>query len=166
MVRIVIILMVLADMTCFADPLTNVTTLVGVPLTTNEIARIPPRDGASPDTVFLGVIRALQTGNLRDLYYHFETNYLFTIEGYYNVENVPAETVSSFRDIMNDSNFSNIVIMSFSTTVSNQVTRITATLKENFLSRTLLEPLAVSVRRNQESANWKIVSFDDDKWDE
>ena len=144
----------------------NATSLVGVSLTTNAIAQLPSRDATSPDTVFLGVVRALRTGNLRDIYYHFETNYLFTIAGCYNVEDIPDESVSSFQTVMTDSNFSNIVIIAYSTTVSNRITRISATLKENYSCRTLIEPLVLSVQRNEGSTNWKIVSYDDDKWDD
>ena len=166
MVRIVMAATLLINVICFADPMTNATALVGASLTTNSIARLPSRDAATPDTVFLGVVRALRTGSLRDLYYHFETNYLFTIAGHYNVEDIPDESVSPFRTFMTDSNFSNIVIMAYSTTVSNQITRITATLKENYSSRTLIEPLVLNVRQNDGSTNWKIVSYDDDKWDD
>jgi len=166
MVRIVMATALLINAVCFADQITNVTSLVGASLSTNVIVQLPTRDAATPDTVFLGVVRALRTGNLRDLYYHFETNYLFTIAGQYNVENIPNEAVSSFRTAMADSNFSNIVIMSYSVMESNQITRITATLKENYTSRTLIEPLVLNVRPNQGSTNWKIVSYDDDKWDD
>ena len=166
MVRIVMGTSWLISAMCFADPMTNATALVGASLTTNMIARLPSRDADSPDTVFLGVVRALRTGSLRDLYFHFDTNYLFTIAGHHNVEDIPDETVSSFHAVMSDSNFSNIVIMSYSTATSNQITRISATLKETYSCRTLIEPLVLSVRQGEGSAKWKIVSYDDDKWDD
>lgn len=163
MVKRIMLAVSLAATICVAEPLTNVTALVGVPLTTNEICRLPSCDATSPDTVFLGTIKALQTGNLRHLYYHFETNYLFSLTGFYNSQSIPADTVASFQAVMCDTNFSNVVITAYSTATSNQFLRITSSLQENYTSRTLTEPLVLTLRKNANS--WKIVAYDDNKWD-
>ena len=149
---------------CVAEPLTNATALVGVQLTTNEIARLPSCDATSPDTVFLGTIKALRTGNLRELYYHFETNYLYSLTGYYDSQSIPSETTASFQTVMGDANFSNVVITAFSVATSNQVLKVSSLLQENYTSRTLNTPFVLTLRAN--ANEWKIVSYDDDKWDE
>lgn len=164
MVKRVVLMTSLMSMVCVAEPLTNATALVGVQLTTNEIARLPSCDATSPDTVFLGTIKALRTGNLRELYYHFETNYLYSLTGYHDLQNIPNATISSFQTVMTDTNFSNVVIMAYSMANSNQVLRVTSSLQENYLSRTLTEPLILNLRSFPNG--WKIVSYDDDKWDE
>lgn len=164
MVREFILLMAFATAPCFADPLTNVASLVGTPLTTNEIVQLPSRDASSPDTVFLGTIRALRMGRLNDLYFHFETNYLFSLTGHYNSENIPSEIVSSFEAVMSDDNFSNVVVTAYSVLPSNQLVRVSASLQENYSSRALTEPLTLSLR--QVATGWKIVAYDEDKWDE
>ena len=164
MVRKLILMMAFATAPCFADQLTNVTSLVGMPLTTNEIVRLPSRDASSPDTVFLGAIRALRMGRLNDLYYHFETNYLFSLTGHYNSENIPPEMVSSFEAVMNDDNFSNMVVTAYSVLPSNQFVMVSASLQENYSSRALTEPIKLALR--QVATGWKIVAYDEDKWDE
>ena len=160
----VVLMTSLMSMVCVAEPLTNATALVGVQLTANEIARLPSCDATSPDTVFLGTIKALRKGNLRELYYHFETNYLYSLTGYYDLQNIPNATISSFQTVMTDTNFSNVVIVAYSMANSNQVLRVTSSLQENYLSRTLTEPLILNLKSFP--IGWKIVSYDDDKWDE
>lgn len=164
MVKFIVLVVSFTSVTCLADPLTNVNSLVGVPLTTNEIIQLPSRDAASPDTVFLGTVRALRMGCLRDLFYHFETNYLFNVTGCYNQDDIPLETVLSFQAVMNDDNFSNVVITAYSTATSNQFVRVAASLQENHISRTFIEPLSLTL--HQSSSGWKIVAYDDDKWNE
>lgn len=164
MVKRVVLMTSLMSMVCVAEPLTNATALVGVQLTANEIARLPSCDATSPDTVFLGTIKALRKGNLRELYYHFETNYLYSLTGYYDLQNIPNATISSFQTVMTDTNFSNVVIVAYSMANSNQVLRVTSSLQENYLSRTLTEPLILNLKSFP--IGWKIVSYDDDKWDE
>ncbi len=164
MVKRVVLIISLMTTVCVADPLTNATALVGVQLTTNEIARLPSCDATSPDTVFLGTIKALRTGNLRELYYHFETNYLYSLTGHYDSQGVSAEAAVSFQTVMADTNFSNVVIMSYSVATSNQVLKISSSLQENYTSRTLNTPFVLTLRAN--ANGWKVVSYDDDKWDE
>ena len=164
MVKRIVLVTSLMSIVCVAEPLTNATALVGVQLTTNEIARLPSYDATSPDTVFLGTIKALRTGNLRELYYHFETNYLYSLTGQYDLQSIPDATISSFQTVMSDTNFSNVVISAYSTANSNQVLRVTSSLQENYLSRTLTEPLILNLRSYPNG--WKIVSYDDDKWDD
>ena len=154
----------LAASVCLAGPLTNATALVGVPLTTNEIFRLPSCDASTPDTVFLGTIKALQTGNLRELYYHFEPDYLHGLTGYSNPSNVPAETAASFQSVMGDTNFSHIVIDAYATSTSDRFVRVAASLRENYTTRTLSEPMALTLCNG--TNGWKIAVFDDDKRDE
>lgn len=149
---------------CIAEPLTNAASLVGIPLGASEIFRLPSCDATSPDTVFLGTIKALQTGNLQHLYFHFETNYLFSLTGYSNSQGIPDETIASFQSSMSDANFSNMVITTYSLTTSNQFLRVASSLQEHYISRTITEPLTITLR--QCTTGWKIVSYDDDKWDE
>ncbi len=146
------------------EPLTNATALVGVPLSTNELARLPSCDASSPDTVFLGTVKALRSGNLRELYYHFETNYLFGLTGLCGTTNISEDVAASFGTVMNDSDFSNLVVVAYSTLSSNQQVSVSASLRENFTVRTMTEPLSLTLRR--EATGWKIVAFDDDKWNE
>ena len=164
MVKRIVHITSLMSIICVAEPLTNATDLVGVQLTANEITRLPSCDATSPDTVFLGTIKALRTGNLRELYYHFETNYLYSLTGHYDLQSIPDATISSFQTVMADTNFSNVVISVYSTANSNQVLRVTSSLQENYLSRTLTEPLILNLRSCPNG--WKIVSYDDDKWDD
>lgn len=164
MVKIITLTVLLTTAVCIAEPLTNATSLVGVALTTNEVLRLPSCDASTPDTVFLGTVRALRTGNLRELYYHFEPNYLYGLTGHYNPSTVPAETVASFQSVMMDPNFSNIVIVAYATSTSNQFVRVTASLRENYTSRTLTEPLTLTLCNS--TGGWKVVVYDDDKWDE
>ena len=164
MVKIVVFMASLTAVTCLAEPLTNATLLIGMSLTTNEIVRLPICDSTSPDTVFLGTVRALREGNLRNLYYHFETNYLFSLTGYHIHSNVPEETASSFHAVMSDAHLSNLVIVAYSVLSSNQFVRISASLQENYVNRTLSEPIALTLSQNQ--TGWKIISYDDDKWDD
>lgn len=164
MVKRVMLMTSLMSMICVAEPLTNATALIGVQLTANEIARLPSCDATSPDTVFLGTIKALRTGNLRELYYHFETNYLYSLTGHYDLQSISDATISSFQTVMTDTNFSNVVIVAYSMANSNQVLRVTSSLQENYLRRTLTEPLILNLRAYPNG--WKIVSYDDDKWDE
>ncbi len=164
MVKRVVLTILLMSTACVAEPLTNVTALIGVQLTTNEIARLPSCDATSPDAVFLGTIKALRTGNLRELYYHFETNYLYSLTGYYNSQSVPTENATSFQTVMIDTNFSNLVITAYSMATSNQVLRVSSSLQENYTSRTLNTPFVLTLRVN--ANEWKIVSYDDDKWDD
>lgn len=147
-----------------ADQMTNALALVGIPLGNVEIAQLPQQDDSSPDTLFLGVARALAVGNIGDLYSHFDANYFTSLTGYACLQDIPATAVSSFEATMHDSNLSNIVIMAYSTSTSNQFLRIDAILQENFTSRSLTEPLELTIE--QQSANWKIVSYDDDNWDD
>lgn len=164
MVKEVVLMTSLMPIVCVAEPLTNVTALVGVQLTTNEIYRLPSCDATSPDTVFLGTLKALRTGNLRELYYHFETNYLYSLTGFHDLQSIPGAVISSFRTVMTDTNFCSVVIAAYSMANSNQVLRITSSLQENYLSRALIEPLILNLRSYPNG--WKIVSYDDDKWDE
>ena len=53
---------------------TNVSVCVGAQWPSNSLADVSARDSSTPETVFLGVVRALNTANLRDRYFHFETN--------------------------------------------------------------------------------------------
>lgn len=164
MVKKVVLAISLMSTVCIAEPLTNASDLVGVQLTTNEIARLPSCDATSPDTVFLGTIKALRTGNLRELYYHFETNYLYSLTGYYDPQGIPAETTSSFQTVMIDTNFNNVVISAYAMTNSNQILRVMSSLQENYSSRTLTGSLILNLRSY--ANGWKIISYDDDKWDE
>ena len=148
---------------CFADSVTNVSALVGIPLGNAEIAQMPERDGSSPDTVFLGTVKALQTGDLLDLYFHFDANYLTSLTGYADLQDIPAEMLSSFSVTMQDANFSNIVITAYTTFVSNQYVLVNASLQENFSHRSLTESLKLSLQQN--GSIWKIVSYDDNDWD-
>lgn len=149
---------------CIADPFTNAMSLVGVPLGFAQISALPVRDASSPDSVFLGIVRSLQTGEIVDLYYHFETNYLASITEYASYQSISVETASSFRTTMQDSSLSNIVIAAYSSSTSNQFIRINALLQENFSQRSIAEPLRLTL--GQYSGNWKIVSYDDDNWDD
>lgn len=149
---------------CFADPSTNVVALVGIPLRTAEIVLLPQQDDSSPDTLFLGVVRALVTGEIRDLFSHFDANYFADLTGYADLQSIPSSTDSSFASTMQDSAVSNIVITAFSTSVSNQFVRIDASLQENFSQRSVVEPLQLTLEQN--AGIWKIVSYDDDKWDD
>lgn len=164
MVKKVVLTILLMSTVCIADSLTNASALVGVQLTTNEIARLPSCDATSPDAVFLGTIKALRTGNLRELYYHFETNYLYSFAGCYDAQSVPAETASSFQTVMTDAAFSNVVITAYSMAASNQFLRVSSLLQENYSSRTLTNPFVLTLHLG--ANGWKIVSYDDDKWDE
>ena len=164
MVKVIALIASLATTVCIAEPLTNATSLVGLSLTTNEVLRLPSCDASTPDTVFLGTVKALQMGNLRELYYHFEQNYLYGLTGHHDPSTVPEETVTSFQSVMMDSNFSNIVIAAYATSTSNQFVRVTASLRENYASRTLTEPLTLTLRNS--TNGWKVVVYDDDKWDE
>lgn len=56
------------------------------------------------------------------------------------------------------------VVVAYSTLSSNQQVRVSASLQENFTVRTMTEPLSLTLRR--EATGWKIVAFDDDKWNE
>lgn len=162
MVKHFVVLALASAGICLGDPLTNASALVGISLGSAQISQLPERDGSSPDTVFLGVVRALQTGELPDLYYHFQTNYLASITGYANLQDIPAETVSSFSMVMQDINFSNVIITAYSTSVSNQNVRINALLQENYSQRSLTEALKLALE--QDDSTWKIVSYDDDDW--
>ena len=164
MVKRVVLMASLMSIVCIADPLTNATALVGIQLTDNEIARLPSCDETSPDTVFLGTIKALRTGNLRELCYHFETNYLYPLTGYHDLQSIPDAIISSFQTVMTDANFSNVVIAAYSMVNSNQVLRVATSLQENYLNRTLTEPLILNLKLYPNG--WKIVSYDEDKWDE
>lgn len=164
MVKIIELTVLLTATVCLAEPLTNATSLVGISLTTNELLQLPSCDASTPDTVFLGTVRALQTGNLRELYYHFEASYLHDLTGYSNPSNVPPETVASFQSVMSDTNFSHIVITEYSTSTSNQFVRVSSSLRENYTTRTLTEPMTLTLCNG--TNGWKVVVFDDDKWDE
>ena len=169
MVKIIVLIALLTTAVCVAETLTNATSLVGVALTTNEVLRLPSCDASTPDTVFLGTVKALQTGNLRELYYYFEPNYLHSLTGHYNPSTVPSETVASFQSVMLDTNFSNIVIAAHATSTSNQVVRVAASLQENYTSRTLIEPLTLTLCNSTNGwkvVAYKVVAYDDDKWDE
>jgi hypothetical protein len=143
---------------------TNAASLVGVPLTTNELLRLPPCDASTPDTVFLGTLRALQTGNLRELYFHFEPDYLHRLTGYRNPSEVSAEDEASFRALMSDTNFSHVVIAAYATSASNQFVRVAASVQENYTTRTLTENGTLTLCNG--TNGWKIAVFDDDKWHE
>ena len=164
MVKIVTLTSLLAAAVCTAEPLTNATSLVGVALTTDEVLRLPSCDASTPDTVFLGTVRALQTGSLRELYYHFDSEYLYGLTGHYNSSTVPVETVASFKSVMMDTNFSNVVISTYATSTSNQFVRVTASLRESYASRILTEPLTLTLSNG--TNGWKVIVYDDDKWDE
>lgn len=164
MVKVIGLIALFAATVCNAGPLTNATSLVGVTLTTNELLQLPSCDASTPDTVFLGTVRALQTGNLRELYYHFEPSYLYGLTGYDNPSNVPAEIVASFQYVMSDTNFSHIVIAAYSTLTSNQLVRVAASLQENYTTRTLTEPMTLTLCNS--TNGWKVVGFDDEEWEE
>lgn len=164
MVKYVMLALSFMSIVCMAEPLTNVAALVGVRLTDKEIARLPSCDSTSPDTVFLGTVKALRTGNLRELYYHFEANYLYSLTGLHDLKGVSEETASSFRSVMSDGSFSNIVIMAYSVTTSNHLLRVASSLRENYSCRTLENPFALTVRKT--TSGWKVVSYDDDKWND
>ena len=85
---------------CFADPSTNVVALIGIPLRTAEIVLLPHQDDSSPDTLFLGVVRALVTGEIRDLFSHFDANYFADLTGYADLQSIPSSTDSSFASTM------------------------------------------------------------------
>lgn len=164
MVRIIVVNALLTTVVCIAEPLTNATSLIGASLTTNEVLRLPSCDASTPDTVFLGVVKALQSGNLRELYYHFDSNYLYGLTGYCNSLSVPAETLASFQSVMSDSNFSNVVIVAYATSTSNQFVRVSASLRENYTSRSVLEQFTLTLGNS--TNGWKIISYDDDKWND
>ena len=164
MVTIVALTALFVASVCLAEPLTNATALVGIPLTTNEISRLPSCDASTPDTVFLGTLKALQTGNLRELYYHFEPDYLHGLTGYRNPSDVPAETAASFQSVMSDTNFSHIVIDTYATSTSDRFVRVAASLRENYTTRVLTEPMTLTLCNG--TNGWKIAVFDDDKRDE
>lgn len=147
-----------------ADPMTNALALVGIPLGNAEIVQLPQQDDSSPDTLFLGMARALAVGDIGDLYSHFDSNYFSSLTGYACLQDIPATVASSFEATMHDSNLSNIIITAYSTSTSNQFLRIDAVLQENFTNRSLTEPLKLTIE--QQSDNWKIVSYDDDTWDD
>lgn len=163
MVKSLILLALAFAEICFADPATNVSALVGIPLGNAEIAQMPECDGSSPDAVFLGTVKALQTGELLDLYFHFDANYLANLTGYTDLQDIPAEIVSSFSVTMQDANFSNIVITAYTSSVSNQCVLVNASLQENYCHRSLTENLKLSLQQN--ASTWKIVSYDDNDWD-
>ncbi len=163
MVNLFLLLVVATVNICLADPVTNVSAIVGLPQGNAEISQFPQCDGSSPDTVFLGTIRALREGEFLDLCFHFETNYLFNVTGYANVQVIPASTVESFRTSMQDTGFSNIVITAYSISSSNQFIHIEASLQESFSQRSLTENLKLLLI--QDASNWKITRYDDDDWD-
>ncbi len=61
----------LAVLSIFADPITNICDLIGIPLSSNVWDRIPVRDRTTLDNVFLGSIRSFLTGNLTDVKFYF-----------------------------------------------------------------------------------------------
>ncbi|MBR1837827.1 MAG: hypothetical protein IJ783_11150 [Kiritimatiellae bacterium] len=149
---------------CRADTQTNVAAIVGAALDSAEIARFPDRDGSSPDTVFLGTIKALQTGSLANLYCHFETNYLQRCSGYSRWREIPADVSESFASAMQNSGVSNLVVTTYSSATSNRHVRIEATIQETFEQRTISENLILSLE--EKTDGWKIVAFDGDNWDD
>ena len=164
MVKVLMFIVWGASGICLATPLTNVTEVMGRPLSTLEFSRIQSCCAETPDSVFLGTVKALQTGCLKDLYFHFETNYLYELTGYYNPSNIPETTVSSFHSVMADADFSNVVVVAYSTTVSNLQTRVEASLRECYANRIVTENLSFVLRYG--TAGWKIIVYDDDNWDE
>jgi len=164
MVKVIMPIACLIFSFCVAEPMTNVTALIGVPLTTNEIARLPSRDAMLPDTVFLGVVKAMQTGNLRELCYHFDGDYLVSLPWSLNATNISEEIAASFHEMMVEPDFSNIVVTAYSASPSNQYMRVSASLQENFSARSLTDQLLMTLLHYDNG--WKIVSYDDDKWDE
>ena len=164
MVKIILPIAILMASFCVAEPMTNATALIGVPLSTNEIARLPSCNATAPDTVFLGVVRSMLTGNLQELCYHFDGDYISSLPLNFNPTNISEEMASSFREMMYKPDFSNLVVTAYSASPSNQHVRVTASLRENFTARTLTEPLSLTLK--QDSTGWKIISYDDDKWNE
>lgn len=164
MVKNSILLSVFLAGFCIATSVTNVQSIVGVPLGSAEIVGLPENDGSSPDTVFLGVVKALRAGELTALYFHFETNYLKSLTGLAGVQDIPAEDIDSFRTVMLDPCLSNIVITAYSASCNGQCATVEAALQENFAGRTLLDDVKLTLKHD--SSGWKIISYDDDNWDD
>ena len=104
------------------------------------------------------------TGNLQELCYHFDGDYISSLPLNFNPTNISEEVASSFREMMYKPDFSNLVVTAYSASPSNQYIRVSALLQENFSARTLTDPLTLTLRHYENG--WKIVSYDDDKWDE
>ena len=146
MVKIMLPIAILTASFCVAEPMTNSTALIGVPLSTNEVARLPSCNATAPDTVFLGVVRSMLTGNLQELCYHFDGDYISSLPLNFNPTNISEEVASSFREMMYKPDFSNLVVTAYSASPSNQYIRVSASLQENFSARTLTDPLSLTLR--------------------
>lgn len=159
MVRMMFVCAVVCVNCCMAYTYTNVTELVGNPLSSTEISRLPTRDSSTPDTVFLGTIRSLQQGDLTGLYYHFETNYLFEVTGFHALGQIPEALQASFRSVMVDGCFSNLTISAYSAVPTNQAVKISALIRENFSARIVNESLNLVVSKF--GTRWEIISYEE-----
>ena len=164
MVRAMVLMIGLGTLALRTEAATNVSVCVGAQWPSNFLAAVSARDSSTPETVFLGVVRALNTANLRDLYFHFETNYLYRLVGVYQVNELTEEMVSSFRSVMSDPVPTNIVIVAYSQTETNNARRVSATIRECYPRRTMQESFVLTLQ--QQPAGWKVISYDDDKWDD
>jgi len=104
-----------------ANQITNLESILMMPLTSNVLASLPTRDCSTQDTAFLGCMGSFFLGNANDVKFHFTDDLWYSATGL--EPNVPISEfmASRFRDMMCDEVITNRVFTSFSRMTTNNV---------------------------------------------
>ena len=105
----------------FAGNITNVNDIIGIPLTSNVLARIGARNRTTPDRCFLGSIRAFFLGNASDVKFYFTDDLWREATGLEPDAPISGTQSQNFRDAICDGCMSNQVFTACSIIATNGI---------------------------------------------
>ena len=126
----------LSVLPAFADYITNVNDIVGIPLTSNVLARIGARNRTTPDRCFLGCIRAFCLGNASDLKFYFTDDLWRDATGLEPDAPISGTQSQNFKDAICDGYMSNQIFSACSIVVTNGMRVVESIMTDVVGSRT------------------------------
>ena len=132
---VLMILSFMASALTYANQITNINEIIGIPLASNVWNRIPERDRTTPDNVFLGGLRSFLLGNAADVKFYFTDDLWSAATGLGHDSNVSDVHAQNFREAICDGCISNQILVSFSRAATNDLQIIDATITDNVGTR-------------------------------
>lgn len=111
---IVVSAMALLSVDALGESITNVSSIVGVPLTPSVLSSIQARSLSSEDKVVLGNIKAMVAGRASDQAFYFSDELRTILVGTNDVDHLGCELENGFAEIATGGAFSNFVVVSTS----------------------------------------------------
>ena len=119
MVRKIIFFFILFSYVESGATVNNVSTIIGIELSSTILSNIVSRDRSSIDGVVLGSIKAQMLGNLTDAAYYFDSNLLHTVVGVNSLSEITTQLEQNFSANINECAATNRILQSYTVIESN-----------------------------------------------